>query len=433
MPFKKLFAEIRSMKRVVGFLLVFFVGLQLRAEYRLPEDTTFRRQLLSIPEAVDFSLATEVRGHVSAHLTESSQQSAKWFDAAQRHVPMVQAWISDKGLPGELAFLPLAMSHLNPAETLGEGRGGWWQMHYLTAFRYGLKVEHFVDERRDWVKSSEAALLYLEDLHRQMGDWTSAVLAFMGSPAEVVAARNRSCSGDASGAWVKALPSHVQMQFSEFAAFSYLCRFGPKPLTQEVMGTPKEVVDVEKKRVYARYAMDVPGLVTSLGISQTHFLSLNPSLKSSWLPAGEALFLPLSSHNRWKELNDTLQGPLHKNGSSLVIQDHASFERIIRAHGLHLNQVYALNGINPKDWNEGAKTLLFPKEGIALEVIEEPMVSTSQDKESSVQWYKVRSGDTLWRIAGKYPGVSPENIMDWNNLRSDRIQIGQRLKIFSGS
>lgn len=421
------------MKWVVGFLLVFFVGLQLRAEYRLPEDTAFRRQLLSIPEAVDFSLAPEVRGHVSAHLAETSQQSALWFAAAQKHLPMVQHWISDKGLPGELAFLPLAMSHLNPSVTVGEGRTGWWQMHYLTAFRYGLKVEHFVDERRDWVKSSEAALHYLEDLHRQMGDWTSAVLAFMGSPAEVVAAQKRSCQTEESGAWVKVLPAELQMQFSEFAAFSYLCRFGPKPL-KLAMKEPKTVEPhVEKKLVYGRFAMDVPGLVAALGISQTLFLSLNPSLKSSWLPAGEALFLPLSSQYRWQELQDTLQGPLHKHGSTLRIHDPASFEQVIRSQGLNMNHVYALNGMEPKDLEEGSIALLFPKEGLSLVEAVEPRVQISAEKELGVQWYRVRSGDTLWRIAGKYQGVSPENIMDWNNLRSDRIQIGQRLKIFSGS
>ena len=96
----------------------------------------------------------------------------------ERYLPAICSEAHARGMPAEICLLPIIESGVNPAAVSDSGARGLWQLVPGTAKRYGLKFAWMVDERRDPVASTDAALRYLGDLQRRFRDWTLALAAY---------------------------------------------------------------------------------------------------------------------------------------------------------------------------------------------------------------------------------------------------------------
>ena len=143
----------------------------------------------------------------------------------QPYFSLIENVLVQYGLPRELKYIAVIESNLNAAVTSNKGAGGPWQFMPYTGREYGLVVNGFVDERRDYFKSSHAAARYLLTLYKQLHDWLLVMAAYNGGPGRVYTAMKKSGS---KNFWDLQyyLPEESRIYVKRFIATHYIMEGG---------------------------------------------------------------------------------------------------------------------------------------------------------------------------------------------------------------
>ena len=122
-----------------------------------------------------------IQGYMKVH-GERLQKMKSW---GLPYFNMIENILQRYGLPHELKYIAVIESNLNSGATSTAGAGGPWQFMPYTAREYGLMVNPYIDERRDYIKSTHAAARYLLKLYRDLHDWLLVMAAYNGGPGRV--------------------------------------------------------------------------------------------------------------------------------------------------------------------------------------------------------------------------------------------------------
>jgi len=185
--------------------------------------TLLEQRLEKIPSSVELKLTGEVERRIKEY-TKYTKSSEKILGRVMLYFPIFEAEIERRGLPEELKYVAIIESLLRPEGTSRSGAAGLWQILRSTGRMLGLEVNSKVDERRDPVKSTKAALDYLEQLHDQFGNWTTAIAAYNCGPGSMRKAVRR---GKSKNYWEirNHLPKETQNYIPRFVAASYLMNY----------------------------------------------------------------------------------------------------------------------------------------------------------------------------------------------------------------
>jgi membrane-bound lytic murein transglycosylase D len=365
------------------------------------------------------------------------QHFERTLDRASRYLYHVVEELEKRGMPTELALLPFVESSFDPHAVSSAKAAGMWQFIPSTGKFFNLKQNFFRDERRDILASTDAALTYLQKLYDMFGDWHLALAAYNWGEGSVQRAINK--------ARAKGLSTD----------FDTLSRFMPKETREYV---PKLLAVRNIINEPQRYAVNLP-----LVENEPYFVTVNKLRDIDVELAAQLAELPMEE---FRALNPQFNRPVIAGGpTTYILLPHANAEKFkanIEAWKEELSSwsVYTVKGSSEKIETIAARfkttpkviqevnnlpanirvkagsTLLVPKlanaatQSITREVADNAVLHYEPlNPPGKRMVIKVRKRDTLYGLAKRY-NVTIAEIKKWNNLKIDRLQLGQTLKLF---
>lgn len=196
---------------------------------------------------------------------------------SQEYIDLTLEIFKEKGIPEDIAYLPFVESGFSPL-SIGEGNTvGLWQMVKSTARKYGLRVDQYVDERKDPVKSTHAAANYLSDLYRMFGAWDIALAAYNAGDGKI----RRLFSRDKDRRSVQ-LPEIINRYLAKLMAVATVARnlesFGMKPLESG------EDDEREYREITTHRSISLAAIAEEYGTTVKEIVGLNPALLTTNTP-----------------------------------------------------------------------------------------------------------------------------------------------------
>lgn len=352
----------------------------------------------------------------------------EWFEnsllRSGRYEKEFRGIFAEEGLPQDLIYLAHVESAFKTSAYSRARARGIFQFISATGRRYGLRVDWWVDERGEPVKSCRAAAAYLRDLYAEFGDWKLALAAYNGGEGRVRRAIRRAGTKDfwelsRRHFFRRETRNYVPAILAATLIAKDPARFGYRDLTKE----PPEQYEIVKVPDQA----DIEVLARAAGTDAGTLRRLNPALRRGQTPphyANYPLKVPVGHAAGFSEKlaqiprKQWIVKQLHRVRRGDTLSD------IARRYGTSVRAIQLAN-------NMGRRTLLSV--GRVLEIPRGPMgrgsYRSAPMRADGKGRYKVRRGDSLARIARRF-GVSVGQLQAWNGLgRSTRIYAGQRLRV----
>ena len=397
-----------------------------------------------------------VKNHIIRYSEKMPATMGRILGLCEYYMPIFQETFDRYGLPEELMAMAIIESALNPLAVSRAGAKGMWQFMYQTAKMYGLHIDSFVDERLDPVKSADAAARYLRDAYAIFGDWNLAIASYNCGAGNVNKAIRRSGSRKFWDLW-PFLPRETRGYGPAFVGALYTVNFykehGIKP---EPVQMPAHVDTFHiNKMLHLKQVSELTGAPID------ELKNLNPQYKHEIIPGNEReyiLRLPYQYTNAFIDCEDSLythKADTYFNPTTIKrIKDGGDGERIVYRvqSGDYLGKIatkYRVSVAQIKKWNNlksndirvGQKLIIYrggKAPATSTSSTSKPAASTaakpaaqkpvpSADGEYVI--YTVQSGDSFYSISKNYPGVSAQNIMDFNGLDSSKLRPGMKIKI----
>jgi len=332
--------------------------------------------------------------------------------------------IAERHMPSELALLPIVESAYNPQALSSADAAGLWQFMGPTAASLGLKQDWWYDGRLDPLASTEAALDYLQGLHKEFnGDWLLALAAYNAGRGTVRRAiRQNERRGRATDFWSLPLPRETRSHVPRLLA---LARIFSAP---GIHGIELEPVPLEPalQTIDAGSRIDLRLAAELSGMKADEVYRLNPAYRQRTThPEGpHTLLLPREAANRLAAELATLDQSERVSWGQYRIRSGDTLGAIARRFN---TSVEALTGINDLDGHTiiAGNDLLVPRSYSAYDL----SGFGGGDANGIELSYTVRPGDSLWRIANEHQ-LSVDALRQWNRLPEDAlIHPGQELII----
>jgi len=345
----------------------------------------------------------------------------QWLKRAADYLPRIKKELKEADLPESLAYLAMIESGFKPDAYSPSHASGLWQFIEGTARNFGLRIDSWVDERRDPEKSTQAAVSYLNALYKKFGDWHLAVAAYNAGEGKVQ----------------RGLDDYEAKTFWELAAEDYLPletkRYVPKLIAAIIIAhDPKRYgfqPVQEKKEQYD--IVEVPSgtplsaVATAGGCSVEKIRQLNNELLKDQVPPTKGMYSIKVPAGGGVRIAENLEQIRADEERKIVHRLRAgeTLSGVGKRYNVPVDMIVQWNDIDDvRSIRAGRKLALYPdgkSDAAAADISEE---------EATVRYYKVRHGDSLWSIARKHQ-VSAKEIKRWNSLDNNLLHPGTKLVI----
>ena len=394
------------------------------------EDLEFVEEKVEvIPGHIPITYNQKVASIIKFFQNEGRSSVQKWLNRMNRYKKIMLPILEEENVPPELFYLAMIESGLNPVAYSYAHASGPWQFISSTGKIYGLKKNWWVDERRDFEKSTRAAAMYLKDLYKKFDDWYLAFAAYNCGSGRVRKEIKR--SGNTKDYWkLNRLPGQTRNYVPNIMAAIFIAtdpeRYGFTVKPEPDMNWVTKNLD---KSVSLEVIAELSGIKTEV------LQSYNPEIRQGTIP-------PLKENETYRfrlpegfnKSFDSLFSKIEfEKVEEIVFIEHKvkrgeSLWLIARKYGIRVKDIVSINKLGNAKYIRPGQRLQIPTDGYS-QYRKNSMVNSSK---STKIYYTVKRGDTLSEIAMKYR-TSIRKIKKWNGLRSNRIYIGQKLKIWKSS
>ena len=368
------------------------------------------------------------------HFTGSGRERMRiWLERLPRYEPMIRARLAEQGLPGDLVYLALIESGFSNRAVSRARAVGMWQFMAPTGRGYGLRIDGWVDERRDPVKATAAAARHLKDLRERFGSLYLAAAAYNGGAGRVGRGLNALGDGEPE---------------EEYSDSTFFRLYDTRLIRRETKDyVPKLIAAAIIAKEPARYGFvvanpDEPFVADSVIVSDMTGLDVIAGLADTTVAVVRELnpqYLRLVTPPGTRAI--VLVPPGRGPATQLAFNDLPERERVTfrehlvkrgqtpggvaRSYGVSLSALYEAN---PRIRRRGLRTgerLVIPVGGAMSAVVAR---SVAEPEARTVTFHRVRRGETVSGIAQRYR-ISQVQLRRWNGLSSNRIKAGQRLRV----
>lgn len=369
------------------------------------------------------------------------------FARSNRYRPMVLEEIRKAGLPEELWVVPIVESGYKVSAYSRARAVGLWQFMIPTGRNYGLTINEWVDERRDPLKSTRAAMAYLKDLYLWFNSWEFALAAYNRGEGGIHKDIQRSRISDFMemaelGATHTETLNHVPQIHAAAIIAKHPEKYGFK-LAEEPAAMDTLTID---------YVVDLSVVAECAGTTESALRELNPELRTWVTPVLSkdyptyTLKLPAGSAERYRTAIAQIDDKTPKRQMVYVVRKGDNLAGVARKFGVSAQDIKEWNHLRSTRLRRGQRLVVFPPKKKTPAAAEETAVAANSapdqgspappengGKKAVPITHTVRRGDTLFAIAQQY-NTSVNELRRLNGLSSrGKIFPGQRLKVQAGS
>lgn len=361
----------------------------------------------------------------------------KVFNRSKPYMYYIKEELRRNKLPTEIALLPVVESGFDPFAYSHGSAAGLWQFVPVTANRFKMKRNWWVDERRDLIESTQSAIKYLTYLHKHFkGDWLHALAAYNAGEGTVGSAiRKNRRRGKGTSFWHLPLPKETRGYVPKLMALSEIVR-NPKKYNVKLPDVRNEL---------AFLIVDLPAQIDLAVAADMAEISVEELQKynaayNRWATAPEGphrLLVPLNNVIEFEAALKTKKVADLVKMKSYKVARGDNLARIARSNGVTIAMLRKVNGLRPGDRIHAGKRLMIPSaqdgnNGKSTGSVDRRIAKAIEQGRRGFKRhvYNVRSGDTLWDIARIF-NVRVRDIARWNKMPSSAtLRDGKRLIIW---
>ncbi|MCB0308117.1 MAG: LysM peptidoglycan-binding domain-containing protein [Bdellovibrionales bacterium] len=362
--------------------------------------------------------------------TRGKKYYAAWLERSGKYIPMMQNILAEHGLPKDLVYLSMIESGFKPYAYSRARAMGPWQFIRGTGSRYGLRVNWWIDERRDPEKSTIAAAQHLKDLYDQFNHWYLAAAGYNAGAMKITRAIKRYSTDDF---WEM---SQAKFRYLKPETKNYV----PKLLAAAMIAKKPEdygFTDINYEeplqytKVHVPESIELSVVAQVLDIDRDTLVGLNPELLRGVTPPNfpdYEMKLPVGKDKLFLEKYSEIREKSATQVARYVVRRNDTLGGIARHHRVSIRAIMGINKLRSSRIYPG-QSLIIPG-NVRKEPTSRTKVKKSPKTQASVTKHRVKKGETLWSISQAY-NVSISDLKSWNRVsNASEIMAGRRLTIY---